>query len=149
MPKEDTPEDDFYSRIPVELNMGELRLDEHIKKGQGDRTAIHYLDKTFSYSWLKENANKTANAFEYLCLEIENRFMTRSTTARRFRATERRRRTNERRQEPARQKSAPIGSIRATVGRRRSTTDRQIPPQAPDTSPDDRLPPTAGPEQQL
>lgn len=75
MPEEDTPEDDFYSRIPVELNMGELLLDEHIKKGQGDRTAIHYLDNTVTYSWLKENANKAANAFEYLGLEIENRFM--------------------------------------------------------------------------
>ena len=75
MPEEDIPGDDFYSTIPVELNMGELLVDEHVKKGRGERTAIQYLDKTFSYVWLKENANKAANAFEYLGLEIENRFM--------------------------------------------------------------------------
>jgi len=75
LPEEEPSEDDFYSRIPVELNMGELLLDEHVKKGQGDRTAIRYLDETFTYSWLKENANKAANTFEYLGLEIENRFM--------------------------------------------------------------------------
>ena len=75
MPEEESSEDDFYSKIPVELNMGELLLDDHVKKGQGERPAIHYLDRTFTYSWLKDNANKAANALEYLGLEIENRFM--------------------------------------------------------------------------
>ena len=72
---EDEEESDFYASIPVELNMAEVLVDENIRKGRGERVAIHYGDEKLTYNWLHDKVCQAANAFTDLGLDIENRYL--------------------------------------------------------------------------
>ena len=72
---DDLEEDDFYSRIPVELNMCDILVDENIRQGRGQRTAILFEDRVLTYDWLQENVCRAANAFDDMGLDIEHRYM--------------------------------------------------------------------------
>ena len=72
---EDEEENDFYARIPVELNMCEVLVDENIRRGRADRVAIHYGGERLTYGWLLDNVSQAANAFTDLGLDIENRYL--------------------------------------------------------------------------
>jgi benzoate-CoA ligase len=72
---DDLEEDDFYSRIPVELNMCDVLVDENIRQGRGQKTAFLFEDKKLTYDWLLENVCQAANAFDGLGLDIEHRYM--------------------------------------------------------------------------
>ena len=67
--------EEFYSNIPVELNMSEVLVDANVKRGLGSKTAIYFGDETYDYRWLQESSNQVANGLTFLGLEIENRYM--------------------------------------------------------------------------
>lgn len=67
--------DEFYSNIPVELNMSEVLIDANVKRGLGSKVAIYFGDETYDYRWLQETSNQVANGLTFLGLEIENRYM--------------------------------------------------------------------------
>jgi 4-hydroxybenzoate-CoA ligase len=71
----DEEEDDFYSKIPVELNLCKLLVDEHVRAGRGMKIAIRYGDSAITYQDLLENVSQAANAFQDLGLDIEHRYM--------------------------------------------------------------------------
>ena len=74
MSEDESEEDDFYSRIPVELNMCDVLVDENLRQGRGERPAIFYQDQKLTYQWLHDTVCQAANAFEDLGLDIEHRF---------------------------------------------------------------------------
>jgi benzoate-CoA ligase len=72
---DDLEEDDFYSRIPVELNMCDILVDENIRQGRGENVAIRYQDDRITYRELLEMVCQAANALDGLGLDIEHRYM--------------------------------------------------------------------------
>lgn len=49
--------------LPEKFNMVSLYLDRHIEQGRGDRTAIYYNDRKYSYREVFELVNRAGNAF--------------------------------------------------------------------------------------
>jgi benzoate-CoA ligase family protein len=66
---------DFYGKIPNQMNLCDMLVDEHVRKGRGSNVAIVYQDQNFTYDWLKSTTGQFAHAVTKLGLEIENRFM--------------------------------------------------------------------------
>lgn len=59
--------------IQESLNVASYFLDHNISEGRGDRTAIHYKDKAYSYNEIFRMTNKIGNIFKELGVEVENR----------------------------------------------------------------------------
>ena len=59
--------------LPDTYNAATTFVDENIRQGRGQKTAIYYRDEKFTYQDVFELVNKTGNAFQDLGLEIEQR----------------------------------------------------------------------------
>ncbi|HWP59030.1 MAG TPA: benzoate-CoA ligase family protein [Candidatus Acidoferrales bacterium] len=61
--------------LPETYNAATTFVDENVRQGRGERTAILYRDEQFTYEQVLELVNKTGNAFKDLGLEIEQRVL--------------------------------------------------------------------------
>ena len=59
--------------LPENFNAVNALLDDHVREGKGNRTAIEYGEDKISYNQLLRYVNKTGNSFKELGVEIENR----------------------------------------------------------------------------
>ena len=59
--------------IPENFNAVSILLDNHVREGRGNRTAIEYVDEKITYNRLLRYVNKKGNSFKSLGVEIENR----------------------------------------------------------------------------
>ena len=50
--------------IQESLNVASYFLDHNISEGRGDRTAIHYKDRAYSYNEIFRMTNKVGNIFK-------------------------------------------------------------------------------------
>jgi benzoate-CoA ligase len=55
------------------LNITTYFLDENIVKGRGNRVAVYYKDKSYTYNQIHELTNRVGNALKTLGVEPENR----------------------------------------------------------------------------
>lgn len=55
------------------LNVATYFLDENIKRGGGERTAVYYKDKRYTYDDIYQLTNRVGNALKNLGVEPENR----------------------------------------------------------------------------
>lgn len=62
-------------KIPSQFNLGTFLLDRHLLEGRGDKVAMIYKDKKYSYRETMERANRVGNALLELGVEQENRVM--------------------------------------------------------------------------
>lgn len=62
-------------KIPDEFNFGAFLLDRHLQEGRGEKVAVIYRDKKFTYRDVAETANRVGNALRKLGVEQENRVM--------------------------------------------------------------------------
>src|SRR5450759_1165749 len=61
--------------LPEKLNLGSYFLDVNLNLGRGDKTAIYYKDKSYSFRDLWLLTNKTGNVLKELGVEPENRVL--------------------------------------------------------------------------
>ena len=61
--------------LPEGLNLGSYYLDVNLEAGRGDKTAIYYKDKTYSFLDLWRLTNRVGNVFKGLGVEPENRVL--------------------------------------------------------------------------
>src|SRR5215510_14095905 len=61
--------------LPGIYNAATTFVDDNIAQGRGERTAIFYQDRKFTYQEVCEKVNRTGNALKELGVEIENRVM--------------------------------------------------------------------------
>lgn len=61
--------------IHDEFNLGEFLLDRHLTEGRGEKVAVIYKDKKYTYREVVESANRLGNALLDLGVEQENRVM--------------------------------------------------------------------------
>jgi benzoate-CoA ligase family protein len=61
--------------LPEKLNLGSHFLDVNLELGRGDKTAIYYKDKTYSFLDLWLLTNKVGNVLKELGVEPENRVL--------------------------------------------------------------------------
>src|SRR5574341_1366759 len=61
--------------LPERLNLGSYYLDVNLEAGRGDKTALYYQDKTYSFLDLWRLTNRVGNAFKALSVEPENRVL--------------------------------------------------------------------------
>ncbi|MFQ5681738.1 MAG: benzoate-CoA ligase family protein [Candidatus Binatia bacterium] len=61
--------------LPDLYNAATTFVDENIAQGRGNKTAIYYLDKQFTYQEVFERVNQTGNALRDLGVEIEQRVL--------------------------------------------------------------------------
>ena len=61
--------------LPVTYNAATTFVDENIKAGRGDKTAIYYVGEKINYQTVFERVNQTGNALRELGLEIEQRVL--------------------------------------------------------------------------
>ena len=61
--------------LPQEYNMASDILDSNIEKGRGDRVAIYFEGKKYTYNTICELTNKVGNVFKELGVEREQRVM--------------------------------------------------------------------------
>jgi acyl-coenzyme A synthetase/AMP-(fatty) acid ligase len=61
--------------IPERLNLGSYYLDGNLACGRGDKTALYFKDRTYSYRELWLLANKFGNVLKALAVEPENRVL--------------------------------------------------------------------------
>ena len=61
--------------LPETYNAATTFVDENVRQGRGNRTAIYCRAEKFSYQQVFELVNKTGNAFKDLGLEPENRVL--------------------------------------------------------------------------
>jgi benzoate-CoA ligase family protein len=61
--------------LPEQLNLGSYYLDVNLEAGRGDKTAIYYKDKTYSFLDLWRLTNRVGNVFKGLGVEPENRVL--------------------------------------------------------------------------
>lgn len=80
-PKEMWPKFNFdfpeAKRWPAKLNIAEMLVDENVKKGLGNKTAVLYEDKRITYSELQLGINRFGNALKSLGIETGDRVMLR------------------------------------------------------------------------
>jgi acyl-coenzyme A synthetase/AMP-(fatty) acid ligase len=70
--------DNRVPAIPQNVNMTELVLDRHVAAGRGERPALLFEDKVFSYSDLQRHVNMCANGLENLGIGRGDHFLVRS-----------------------------------------------------------------------
>ncbi|MGE5305265.1 MAG: benzoate-CoA ligase family protein [Alphaproteobacteria bacterium] len=61
--------------LPERLNLGSYYLDVNLEAGRGDKTAIYYQDKAYSFSDLWRLTNRVGNVLKKLGVEPENRVL--------------------------------------------------------------------------
>jgi benzoate-CoA ligase family protein len=61
--------------LPERLNLGSFYLDVNLEAGRGDKTAIFYRDRTYSFFDLWRLTNRVGNVFKALGVEPENRVL--------------------------------------------------------------------------
>ena len=61
--------------LPERLNLGSFYLDVNLEEGRGEKTAIYYHDKTYSFLDLWRLTNRMGNVFRRLGVEAENRVL--------------------------------------------------------------------------
>src|SRR3990170_3546203 len=61
--------------LPERLNLGCYYLDGNLEAGRGDKTAIYYKDRTYSFVDLWRVTNRVGNVFKGLGVEPENRVL--------------------------------------------------------------------------
>jgi benzoate-CoA ligase family protein len=61
--------------VPDELNLAEFFLEENLARGRGDKTALYYQDRTYSFKDLCLLTNKVGNILKDLGVEPENRVL--------------------------------------------------------------------------
>ncbi len=59
--------------LPEKLNLGSFYLDVNLEEGRGDKTAIYYKDRSYSFLNLWRLTNKVGNVLKELGVERENR----------------------------------------------------------------------------
>ncbi|HJX10322.1 MAG TPA: hypothetical protein VJ733_07440, partial [Candidatus Binatia bacterium] len=52
--------------LPERLNLGSYYLDVNLEAGRGDKTAIYYKDRTYSFLDLWRLTNRVGNVFKGL-----------------------------------------------------------------------------------
>ncbi|MDZ4345110.1 MAG: AMP-binding protein, partial [Candidatus Binatia bacterium] len=65
----------FEFSVPEQLNLGSYYLDVNLEAGRGDKTAIYYKDRTYSFLDLWRLTNRVGNVFKGLGVEPENRVL--------------------------------------------------------------------------
>lgn len=58
-----------------EFNIASLHVDEHVRKGHADKTAIFYEEESITYGQLLDSVNRAGNALMGLGVKPENRVM--------------------------------------------------------------------------
>src|SRR3972149_2716385 len=61
--------------LPERLNLGCSYLAGNLEAGRGDKTAIYYKDRTYSFVDLWRVTNRVGNVFKGLGVEPENRVL--------------------------------------------------------------------------
>src|SRR5215213_1464384 len=61
--------------FPEQFNMATYFLDDRIKEGLGDKIAVYYKDKTYTYSDVQRMANRMGNGLLSLGVEMEDRIL--------------------------------------------------------------------------
>jgi len=61
--------------LPEKLNLGSYYLDGNLEAGRGDRTAIYYQEKSYSFLDLWRLSNRLGNVLKELGVEPENRVL--------------------------------------------------------------------------
>lgn len=61
--------------FPEQFNMATYFLDDRIKEGRGDKTAVLYEDRHYSYIEVQQMANRAGNALVSLGVEMEDRVL--------------------------------------------------------------------------
>ena len=61
--------------LPERLNLGSYYLDVNLEAGRGEKTAIYYKDRTYSFLDLWRLTNRVGNVFKGLGVEPENRVL--------------------------------------------------------------------------
>lgn len=61
--------------IPEKINMAQFYLDRNLELNRGDKTAIYYKDRTYSYAQLVSFSNKVGNFLKTLGVEVEDRVL--------------------------------------------------------------------------
>jgi len=61
--------------LPRQFNAAEYFVDRNVAEGRGDKTAILFEDRVYTYSQLLENVNRTANILNELGVGLETRVM--------------------------------------------------------------------------
>jgi benzoate-CoA ligase family protein len=65
----------YQSFIPQYYNVTTKLIDEMVEKGLGDKIAVYYQDKTYTYADIQSLINKVGNALKILGVHIEERVM--------------------------------------------------------------------------
>ncbi|MCK4369290.1 MAG: benzoate-CoA ligase family protein [Dehalococcoidales bacterium] len=65
----------YQSEIPQYYNVTTKLIDEMVEKGLGDKVAIYYKDKTYTYAEMQRLINKVGNALKILGVHMEERVM--------------------------------------------------------------------------
>jgi benzoate-CoA ligase family protein len=61
--------------IPENINLAEYYLDRNVTLGRGDKVAVYYKDRTYTYAELVAYSNRVGNFLKSLGVEIEDRVM--------------------------------------------------------------------------
>jgi benzoate-CoA ligase family protein len=65
----------YQSEIPQYYNITTKLIDEMVEKGLGDKVAVYYGDKTYTYGEMQSLINKVGNALKILGVHMEERVM--------------------------------------------------------------------------
>jgi benzoate-CoA ligase family protein len=65
----------YQSFIPQYYNVTTKLIDEMVEKGLGDKVAVYYKDKTYTYAEMQSMVNKVGNALKILGVHMEERVM--------------------------------------------------------------------------
>jgi len=63
----------YQADIPQYYNITTKLVDEMVKKGLGDKVAVYYQDKTYTYAEMQSLINKVGNALKILGVHMEER----------------------------------------------------------------------------
>src|SRR5689334_2401092 len=61
--------------FPEEFNMATYFLDDRIKEGRGEKVAVYYEDRQYTYRDVQQMANRVGNVLLNLNVEMEDRVL--------------------------------------------------------------------------
>src|ERR1041385_757979 len=61
--------------FPEKFNMTTYFLDSRIEEGLGDKVAVYYGEKSYTYADVQSMANRVGNALTHLGIEMEDRVL--------------------------------------------------------------------------
>ncbi|MGB9886187.1 MAG: benzoate-CoA ligase family protein [Moorellales bacterium] len=61
------------TQVPEVFNLATFLLDRHLSEGRGNKVALYFRDRSYTYSELADQANRLGNALARLGVEAENR----------------------------------------------------------------------------